>query len=79
MRTAFIALLMSVSCLQVNAQGESEPQPEGRIESVVDSTAGDEIVLIQKFTVNVGIDSVWNAYTTKKGGKAGPLLSQRLI
>ncbi len=40
---------------------------ENRIISKVDSTNGRDIVLIQEFDVNVSIDSVWNAYTTKKG------------
>ena len=38
-----------------------------RVESKVDTTHTDNMVLIQSFIVNVGLDSVWNAYTTKKG------------
>ncbi len=38
-----------------------------RITSVVDSTDTSNMVLKQSFEVNVSLDSVWNAYTTKKG------------
>jgi len=38
-----------------------------RVVSKIDSNFNKELVLIQEFTVNVPIDSVWNAYTTKKG------------
>ena len=40
---------------------------ENRIVSTIDSTYKNEIVLIQEFTVNVALDSVWNAFTTKRG------------
>lgn len=40
---------------------------EKRIVSTIDSTYSNEIVLIQEFTVNVPLDSVWNAFTTKRG------------
>jgi uncharacterized protein YndB with AHSA1/START domain len=40
---------------------------EQRVVSIIDSTKTPELVLIQEFTVNSPIDSVWNAYTTKKG------------
>lgn len=39
---------------------------QSRIVSKIDSTYSNEIVLIQEFTVKVPLDSVWNAYTTKK-------------
>jgi len=48
------------------AQG-SETAFEGRVTSVIDSTHSENMVLIQSFVVNVPLDSVWNAYTTKKG------------
>ena len=38
-----------------------------RIVSVVDSTDVNNMVLKQSFTVDVALDSVWKAYTTKKG------------
>ncbi|MEL6655369.1 MAG: SRPBCC domain-containing protein [Bacteroidota bacterium] len=38
-----------------------------RVNSTIDSTINDEIVLIQEFVVFASIDSVWNAYTTKNG------------
>ncbi len=40
---------------------------EKRVISKIDSTHNNEIVLIQEFMVNVHLDSVWNAFTTKKG------------
>lgn len=38
-----------------------------RVISKIDSTKTPELVLIQELTVKAPIDSVWNAYTTKKG------------
>lgn len=38
-----------------------------RVISVVDSSTSDNMILMQSFDVNVPLDSVWNAYTTKKG------------
>jgi uncharacterized protein YndB with AHSA1/START domain len=38
-----------------------------RVESVVDSSQTNNMILRQSFEVNVALDSVWNAYTTKKG------------
>lgn len=50
------------------AFGQNETNvKQNRIISTIDSTYNNEIVLIQEFTVNVPLDSVWNAYTTKKG------------
>jgi len=50
------------------AFGQSETKiAQSRITSKIDSTYHNEIVLIQEFTVNVSLDSVWNAFTTKKG------------
>ena len=40
---------------------------EVRVISKIDSTKSPELVLIQEFIVKSPIDSVWNAYTTKKG------------
>ena len=34
---------------------------------MVDSSVTNELTLVQEFVVNVAIDSVWNAYTTKEG------------
>ncbi|WP_109301810.1 SRPBCC domain-containing protein [Aquimarina sp. AU474] len=42
---------------------------QSRIQSVVDSTDTNNIVLKQTFEINVVIDSVWNAYTTARGWK----------
>lgn len=38
-----------------------------RVVSVVDSSQTNNMVLRQSFEINVSLDSVWNAYTTKKG------------
>ncbi len=40
---------------------------EKRVTSKIDSTKSPELVLIQELAVKAPIDSVWNAYTTKKG------------
>lgn len=52
--------------LMLIAQKPSE-LVEKRILSVVDSSHTNNMVLKQSFEVNVSLDSVWNAYTTKKG------------
>ena len=46
---------------------ESTEMALKRIISVVDSSESDNMVLIQSFEVDVPLDSVWNAYTTKEG------------
>ena len=46
---------------------EQMENEQNRIVSKIDSTKTPELVLIQEFTVNSPIDSVWMAYTTKKG------------
>ena len=40
---------------------------EKRVVSMVDSSHSDNMVLIQTFEVNVPVEKVWEAYTTKKG------------
>ncbi|WP_350288686.1 SRPBCC domain-containing protein [uncultured Croceitalea sp.] len=40
---------------------------EMRVKSVIDSSKADNMILKQFFVVNVPLDSVWNACTTKKG------------
>lgn len=46
---------------------QTTKNPENRVKSVIDSSYVDNMVLKQSFNVNVALDSVWNAYTTKKG------------
>jgi len=41
--------------------------PENRVKSEIDSSNVNNMVLKQSFIVNVALDSVWNAYTTKIG------------
>lgn len=40
---------------------------ESRVTSTIDSSDTNNMILKQSFVVNVPLDSVWNAYTTKKG------------
>ncbi|EDP70368.1 hypothetical protein FBALC1_06413 [Flavobacteriales bacterium ALC-1] len=45
----------------------TESNKEKRVISVIDSSQVNNMILKQSFVVNVPLDSVWNAYTTKKG------------
>lgn len=47
---------------QVSSEAEQK-----RVISSIDSTRSPELVLIQEFTVDAPLDSVWKAYTTKEG------------
>ncbi len=60
----FLILLLS---LQFSFGQDETNVSQSRVVSKIDSSYNNEIVLIQEFTVNVSIDSVWNAYTTKQG------------
>lgn len=53
---------------------------EKRVVSKIDSTKTPELVLIQELTIKAPIDSVWKAYTTKKGWEnwAAPLAEVNL-
>lgn len=51
----------------VHSAQSTEPDLENRITSAVDSTDQGELILVQTFEVNTSLESVWNAYTTKKG------------
>lgn len=51
------------SCRAQDSSAEADTQ----ITSRIDSTNKSELVLVQEFTVDVPLDSVWNAYTTKEG------------
>ncbi|MDO1500145.1 SRPBCC domain-containing protein [Winogradskyella maritima] len=53
------------SCFLVSSFSSISAQ--GRVESIVDSSQFNNMVLKQSFVVQVGVDSVWNAYTTKNG------------
>ncbi|PCJ80790.1 MAG: hypothetical protein COA49_08165 [Bacteroidetes bacterium] len=61
-----VVLVFALSFSVAFGQNETSVK-QNRIVSTIDSTYNNEIVLIQEFTVNVPLDSVWNAYTTKKG------------
>ncbi|MGS2727136.1 SRPBCC family protein [Psychroserpens sp. BH13MA-6] len=60
MKTLLFILLFSSMSMMTFAQ-------EKRVISQIDSTKTPELVLIQELTVKAPIDSVWKAYTTKKG------------
>lgn len=57
-------LLISLLCFPMFLISQEK---ENRITSVIDSSHTDNMILKQSFAVNVPLDSVWNAYTTKKG------------
>lgn len=61
-----LIFIMILSFIKTNGQNTDERSGQ-RIVSIIDSTQKNEIVLIQVFTVNAPLDSVWKAYTTKKG------------
>lgn len=65
MQRLFILLNLVLFASITYAQGTDTKQK--RVLSIIDSTRSPELVLIQEFTVNVPLDSVWNAYTTNKG------------
>ena len=46
---------------------QADESKEKRVVSIVDSSHVNNVVLTQSFVVNVPLDSVWNAYTTKNG------------
>ena len=66
MKTLVSILIIIFCCSPLLAQTDSEGTKK-RVASKVDTTHADNMVLIQSFVVNVNLDSVWNAYTTKKG------------
>lgn len=65
MKNIFFAVVFIFSFF--SSYGQDKLSLEKRVISTIDSTSIKELVLIQEFNVNVSIDSVWNAYTTKKG------------
>jgi uncharacterized protein YndB with AHSA1/START domain len=66
MKKLIFQLLLLCFPLVLIAQRPNEIA-EKRVISVVDSSHTNNMVLRQTFEVNVPLDSVWNAYTTKKG------------
>jgi len=66
MKISIVTLISILSFSFVYGQNGTKTN-QNRVVSTIDSTYNSEIVLIQEFTVNVPLDSVWNAYTTKKG------------
>ena len=57
-----LSLTTIISFCQVSVDFDAN-----RVISTIDSTMSPELVLIQEFSVNAPLDSVWNAYTTKEG------------
>ena len=64
-RFLFQILVICIPVLSI-AQNPSGPL-ENRVTSIIDSSHVDNMVLIQSLEINVSLDSVWNAYTTKRG------------
>ena len=62
-----IIILISILSFSFAFGQSGTKTTQSRVVSKIDSTYNNEIVLIQEFTVKVPLDSVWNAYTTKKG------------
>ncbi len=65
MRKTFHTLLLLFPLLVISQTSKESLQK--RVTSIVDSSHTNNLVLKQSFEVNVALDSVWNAYTTKKG------------
>ena len=61
----FYTLFVCISFLSI-AQTPNKTT-ENRVISVIDSSQVNNMILKQSFVVNVALDAVWNAYTTKKG------------
>lgn len=68
MKPIFLILLFTFSFSMAYAQDANQATDE-RITSRIDSTNKNELVLVQEFTVDVSLDSAWNAYTTEEGWK----------
>jgi len=66
MKTYLFQIIIFCFSISVFAQNNNDIS-EKRVTSVIDSSKADNLVLKQSFVVNVPLDSVWNAYTTKKG------------
>lgn len=66
MKNKLLTLLFLFSIINITFSQENSV-PTDRVTSRIDSSNVEEFVLIQEFNVNVPIDSVWNAYTTKQG------------
>lgn len=62
-----LIILFTVFLTSFSFGQEKNETEEKRVLSKIDSTYNNELALIQEFIVNVPIDSVWNAYSTKKG------------
>ncbi|MBC2846038.1 SRPBCC domain-containing protein [Winogradskyella flava] len=58
-----IVLCFPLILIAQNTEGHKEK----RVTSVIDSSQANNMVLKQTFVVNVALDSVWNACTTKEG------------
>jgi hypothetical protein len=65
MKNLILILLcgLAISCSTTNKKQGSA----SRIVSKIDSSIEDELVLIQTFTLNANLDSVWSVYTTEQG------------
>lgn len=66
MKSLLCQFLLILTPFFLLAQTSSE-SVEKRVVSRVDSSHTNNMVLEQSFEVDVSVDSVWNAFTTKKG------------
>jgi len=64
-----ILLYSLLLCLPLISSAQNE-ESEKKIQSKVDSSNAENMVLEQTFIVNVPVDSVWNALTTGEGWEA---------
>ena len=62
-----LIILFSIFLSSFSFAQKKNKTDQKRVISKIDSTYNNELALIQKFIVNVPIDSVWNAYSTKEG------------
>ena len=63
MRNLLLILFCFLTCTNIGLVAQSE----SRVHSHIDSSYNEELVLVQEFDVNVPLDDVWEAYTTKAG------------
>lgn len=61
------SLLGFLFLLSISIGAQSTETSTKRIQSVVDSTVADNMVLVQTFVVNASVEAVWHAYTTAEG------------
>ncbi|NER18640.1 hypothetical protein [Spongiivirga citrea] len=61
-----ILLIIAIFCSGLTIS-QSNLSDKKRVESIIDSTNTNNVVLIQKFKVGASIDEIWKVFTTKNG------------